>query len=430
VGGSIAGRISDEDGSPFAGAIVEAVIARFESGSDTLFSVASTQTDDHGAFRLFGLAPGAYYVTAADPAFRSVSTPKGVLHYSPTYYPGVAAADQARQVTVNANGESPKVEFRLQLVPPVRVSGRLMSFDERRLLNGAILMNPIEGEGIPIVPATDVLIQPDGHFSFGHVVPGRFRIRARAQTENAGAALFALFTVDVRGTDLVGLQMTLRPGAVLDGKLIVERPRGTPAPALPTIRVRAPFPDGDSFGDSLTGTVQPNGAFALRGLMIGTHQLVVEGLQPPWALKSIVQHGTDLTDVPIDVAEKQQFRDVRITITDAGSDVAGIVRDARDQPVAHSAVLVFPRIPLYWMRTNRRMRIAYTDGDGRFAVAGLPAGEYLAVASASVNESDLGKHDRLKALIDVGVPFRLDTDDARATLTLPFVAIPWSAAVR
>ncbi|HVD93792.1 MAG TPA: carboxypeptidase-like regulatory domain-containing protein [Vicinamibacterales bacterium] len=428
--GSISGRIMDEDGTPFAGAVVEAVITRFESGSDTLFSVASAQTDDRGEFRLFGLAPGPYYVSAGDPAFRSVSTPKGVLHYSPTYYPGVASADQARQITVNAKGESPRAEFRLQLVPPARVTGRLLSFDARQLLNGAIMMNPIEGEGIPIVPAIDPSIQPDGRFSFGQVVPGRYQIRARAQTDKAGAALFAVFTIDVHGTDVGGVNMTLRPGAVVDGKLIVERTRGTPAPALPTIRVRAPFADGNGFGDALTGTVQPSGAFALRGLMKGSHQLVVDGLQPPWVLKSIVHHGSDLTDLPIDVAEKQEFRDVRITITDAGSDVSGVVRDARDLPVAHTAVLVFPRIPLYWIRTNRRMRIVYTDPDGRFNLPGLPAGEYLAVASASVNQTDLGKRDRLKALTDVGVPFRLETDDARATLTLPFVAIPWTAAVR
>ena len=60
------------------------------------FSVSSSQTDDRGEFRLFGLAPGHYYVSAADPAFRAVSTPKGVLYYSPTYFPGVPFADQAR----------------------------------------------------------------------------------------------------------------------------------------------------------------------------------------------------------------------------------------------------------------------------------------------------------------------------------------------
>jgi hypothetical protein len=73
AGGVIAGRILDEDGAAFAGAAVDALVHRFQGGSDALFSVATVQTDDRGEFRLYGLAPGAYYVSAADPAFTSVS---------------------------------------------------------------------------------------------------------------------------------------------------------------------------------------------------------------------------------------------------------------------------------------------------------------------------------------------------------------------
>jgi hypothetical protein len=128
-GGFITGRILDEDGTPFAGAAVDALVTLSDKGTDTLFSVSTSQTDDRGEFRLFGLAPGQYYVSASDPAFRAVSTPKGVLHYSPTYFPGVPFADQARAVVLTGTGEAPRVEFRLKLVPPARVSGRLVTFE-------------------------------------------------------------------------------------------------------------------------------------------------------------------------------------------------------------------------------------------------------------------------------------------------------------
>jgi len=216
----------------------------------------------------------------------------------------------------------------------------------------------------------------------------------------------------------------LRPGAILDGRLVVESKRGTKPPLLPSIRVRAPFVDGNSFGDALTGTVQTNGSFALRGLMKGVHQLVLDGLQPPWVVKSVLFRGTDITDQQFDVKESEQFRDVRITITDAGSQVTGVVRNARQLPVANTGVLLFPRVPLFWLRTSRRMRIAYTDREGRFAVPGLPAGEYLAVASGAVDESDLGRRDRLTAWQPLATPFALASDEARADVTLPLVAPP------
>lgn len=417
-GGLVVGRILDEDGTPFAGAEVEALISRFEAGADTLFSVSIALTDDRGEFRLFGLAPGSYYVSAADPAFRRVSTPKGVFRYSPTYHPGTTQADQAKPVVVTGTGDPPRVEFRISLVPPARVDGQLLTYDARQLLSGAIIMSPLEGDGVPMVPPEEPAIFPDGRFSFGGVVPGRYQIRARGVTDPLGAALFAVFSVEVRGTDVTGVRMTLRPGATLEGTLAVENKRGSKPPALSTIRVRAPFIDGNNFGDALTGTVQPDGTFALRGIMRGAHQLVLDGLEPPWVLKSITHQGADITDLQLDFGEKEYRRDVRVTITDAASEVTGIVQTPRKLPVAHAGVLIFARVPLFWMRTNRRMRIAYTDQDGRFSVSGLPAGEYVAVTSRSVDESDLGRRERLEALQDEGVLFRLPTDDARASVTL------------
>jgi hypothetical protein len=417
-GGFIVGRVLDEDGTPFAGAEVEALVSRFEAGADMLFSVSAAQTDDRGEFRLFGLAPGSYYVSAADPAFRRVSTPKGVFRYSPTYHPGTTQADQAKPVVVTGTGEPSRVEFRLSLIPPARVEGQLLTHDGRQLLSGAIIMSPLEGDGVPMVPPEEPAIFPDGRFSFAGVVPGRYQIRARGITDPFGAALFAVFSVDVRGIDVSGIKMTLRPGAILEGRLAVENTRGSKPPLPGTVRVRAPFIDGSSFGDALTGTVQPDGTFALRGIMRGSHQLVVDGLEPPWVLRSITHQGTDITDLQLDFAEREHRRDVRVTITDAASEVSGVVENPRKRPIAHAGVLIFSKTPLFWMRTNRRMRIAYTDQEGRFSVSGLPAGEYVAVTARSVDESDLGRRSRLEVLKDVGVSFRLPTDDARAALTL------------
>lgn len=430
--GFIAGRILDEDGTPFAGAIVDALVTRSDNGTDALRSVSTSQTDDRGEFRLYGLVPGQYYVSASDPAFRSVSTPRGLQNYSPTYYPGVSFPDQARTVVVTGTGEPPRVEFRLKIVPPARVSGQLVASDGKQLFSAAIIMSPVDGEGAPIVPPDDPSLLPDGTFHFGQVVPGHYQIRARGQTDPAGTALFAVYTLTVQGNDVTDIQMVLRRGGLLDGRLTVESRKGTKPPPLPSIRVRAPFIDGNSFGDALTGTVQPDGTFALRGLMKGAHQLVLDGLRPPWVVKSVLFRGTNITDQQFDVTEQEQFREVRVTITDAASEVSGIVQNARNLPVANTGVLVFPRVSLFWMRTNRRMRIAYTDREGRFTIPGLPAGEYLAVASLAVDESDLGRRDRLSAWERLATPFALDADDGRVTVALQIVAPPpqTAAAVR
>jgi hypothetical protein len=138
--------------------------------------------------------------------------------------------------------------------------------------------------------------------------------------------------------------------------------------------------------------------------------------------------GNEITDVQFDVVHRQQFRDVRVTITDASREISGVVRNARDLPVANTGVLIFPRVPLFWTRTNRRMRVAYTDRAGNFSLPGMPAGEYFAVASLAVDESDLGRRDRLLGWEALATPFVLAAGDSRATLTLPLVAPPVPAA--
>jgi len=296
------------------------------------------------------------------------------------------------------------------------------------MFSAAIIMSPLEGQGVPMVLPEDPQLLPDGMFSFGQVVPGNYQIRARSQTDAVGAALFAVYSLQVLGKDVENIQMSLRPGATLTGWLTVETKGGTKPPVLPLVRVRAPFVDGNGFGDALTGNVQPDGTFALRGLMTGDHQLVIEGLFLPWVLKSVSYRGTDITDRLLSLREGAEVRDVRVTITDVMGQVTGVVHNARNLPVANTGVLIFPSTPLFWTRTNRRMRVAYTDREGRFTVPGLPTGEYLAVASPGVDERDLGRPDRLTAWQTLATPFQIVSDETRASLTLTIVSQPASPA--
>jgi hypothetical protein len=415
-GRSVVGRILDDDGSPFAGAVVEALVARSDGGRDALVTAATASTDDRGEFRLHGLAPGEYVVSAADPALTDVATSAGIVRYPPTYYPGVGSTAEATAVIVPAASDPPRLEFRLKLVRPARVSGRLSAHDGGELLSAAILMTAIDGRGAAAEAPGDPSIAPDGRFSFGHVAPGRYQIRARAETA-PDRTLFALTTIDVQGNDIDGIQMTLQPGARIEGTLVVDARSGLRPPPFSAWRVRAPSIDGSRFGDA-TGTVAPDGSFALRGVGAGAHQIVVEGLTPPWTLKQVLYRGADVTDRIVEVGAKEQTHGVRVTITDVTTVVAGVVEDLRRRPVPNAGVLIFSRTPLHWIRTNRHMRAAYTDPDGRFTISGLPAGQYVAIATMDADESDLGRRDRLRRLEPLGTPLQLDAADARATLTL------------
>src|SRR5687768_13012674 len=81
-GGVISGRIFDEFGDPITGARVQVLRSQMQQGRRRLRPTgAFAQTDDVGGFRVFGLAPGDYYVAATTPV--NNATPGGSETFVP-----------------------------------------------------------------------------------------------------------------------------------------------------------------------------------------------------------------------------------------------------------------------------------------------------------------------------------------------------------
>src|SRR5207248_8888823 len=62
--GVIAGRVLDEEGEPLPWAQVSALREVYSNGKRRLSPEALVPTNDLGEFRLFGLKPGRYFVSA------------------------------------------------------------------------------------------------------------------------------------------------------------------------------------------------------------------------------------------------------------------------------------------------------------------------------------------------------------------------------
>ena len=303
---------------------------------------------------------------------------------------------------------------------PVRLAGRLDAHNGRPLLSGAVILISMEdGMNMPApLPAQDVTIRADGTFEFRNVPPGRYEIRARGETEPDGTSLFGTFRVIADGRDIENANLALVPGARLSGKVIVERVHSQAAPGLDGVLVRAPLADGSSFGDAVTGQVRDGGAFAIRGLMEGSHVIRVEGLPESWVLKSVLYKGQDITDTGFESVPQQQFADVRVTITDAATDVSGTVRDAQGNPGGHAVIVIAPLSPQFWTRTSRRLAVLRSDAAGRYRIRGLPAGEYRVIASMDVDEAGALRPAVLRQVAATGAPLRLAALETR-TLDLP-----------
>ena len=405
--GVIVGQVLDEDNLPFAGATVEALVSRTIDGMATFVAVATAQTDDRGEFRLAGLPAGQFYVSAFDPAFARVGDVTGPLQYTPTYYPGVVFAEQATRISVTPGAEpSLRVVFKLQIVRPARVAGTIRTQDGRQLVSGAVIMRPVHTEGLASVPSRDVTILPDGSFAFRNVPPGQYQIRARGDVNEPGPSLLATFRVRVEGRDLDNVEMRLVPGARIDGRLVVE----------------AAHPQLALFGRDGLELVARAIGYEVGGLMTGSHVIRIEGLQGPWVLKSITWRGQDITDTGVEAESQQVFSDVIVTLTDRASEIAGFVQDGHGVAVADATVLIIPVSSQFWTKTSRRFRLLRSDAAGRYVIRGLPAGEYRAVASLELDDSEAYRRDLLQEVAEAGLPISL-RDLASLKVDLPLTAL-------
>jgi hypothetical protein len=293
-----------------------------------------------------------------------------------------------------------------------RVSVTLATPDGRKLINGAVIMTPNADREPDAGETGDVVILPDGSFTFNHVPPGSYRIRGRAETEAGGKQLFALYRIVVADHD-VTVRLTLRPGASVSGRVSVDAVRAARPATLAGLRIEAPFADGSSLGDRPSGHTLADGSFSIQGVVPGAHIITVEGLPDPWVLKSVTYRGQDITDAGLEADSGQRLADVRVAITDVASEVSGTVRDADGHGVAAAMVLMIPAAPQFWTRVSRRFGRTSTDADGRYRYRGLPPGEYRVVAS-TVDEHDVYRRDLLRQLSNAGVPLSLDALDSRA----------------
>ena len=70
------------------------------------------------------------------------------------------------------------------------------------------------------------------------------------------------------------------------------------------------------------------------------------------------------------------YENVAITLTDRTSAVTGTVTNSRQEPVDQHVVILFPEGSALRVPQSRRIQVARTGPDGRFAFRSLPAGDY------------------------------------------------------
>ena len=235
-GAVIAGTLRDSAGLPVAGVPVSVVDARTVPASASLMlpgitvvsTAPSTVTDDRGGYRLFGLMPGEYFLTARpSPAgeggigarstaeldavlatlsqrqmgLAATTSPAGTqpapplpmppsIGYAPIYFPGTAWYSEAATIKVAAGEEREGVNFEVSHVRVATVTGTV-SGDVPNLAAVELILTFAGPSASGLIGTGGITSTPPdarGEFKFSNMPPGQYQIIARAKRGATAAA--------------------------------------------------------------------------------------------------------------------------------------------------------------------------------------------------------------------------------------------------
>jgi len=437
-GGVISGRIVDEYGDPFPDVYVTAVRLAWMNGRRRMTPSASRsiQTNDLGQYRLYGLPPGEYYVSATSrsglmemPMFDMMEIggvrmggdagPSGSVPtsgYAPTYFPGTPNGSEAQKITLAASQEATGVDFALAAVRLAKVSGLVISSDGKPFSGASVSLSPASRDFRGIGGPSGTRTTRDGTFTLNSVPPGDYILQVSAlqvvtTTATGGDNNTMVFRsgsiggsgeqesgsmpLAVAGEDISNLMVTTAKGGTASGRVTFDGPR-----PQGNIRVSAPPVDTDAPVLAMGGTtLKEDGTFELKGL---TGTRLIRVIAPvAWQLKSVKLNGIDITDTGAEFKAGESASGLEVEMTNRTTSVTGTVSGADGAPLKDYTVIIFPEAPELWRLTmNRWVTGQRPDHEGRFKAQNLPAGRYLAVALGYVPQGEWGDPellDRLKA---------------------------------
>ena len=420
-GAAITGRLLDEFGDPMARARVQALRYQLVQGTRRLTPIGVTaQTDDTGAFRLWGLMPGEYYVSALLRAL-PVDDPNDSIHYAPTYYPGTGSVTEAQPVSLDIGAEA-SISFALMPVRTARVSGRALSSTGGPLSNGRVMLLAADSPGVAAAAfGAAGRVGQDGAFAIPNVAPGSYTLTALSGAgRNAGPdSERGSAPITVTGENLTGITVTTSRGAVLTGTVGAEWGSSAQPPVRGLQVTAQPVPFERGLG-SRPARVDADGTFTLTNLF-GPSLIRVSGLSPEWIVDAIVVAGSDVTDTPYDFQPNELIERAEIVLTDRITQVSGTVLNGDGMPASDVTVVVFPDDERKWAPPSRYVKSARPDQQGLIKIVGLPPDDrYLAVAVDYLEEGGAADPEFLSLIRNRATRFSLE-DGASATVDLTLV---------
>ena len=457
-GGVIGGTIMDPYGEPAPNMQVQLLKIDSSIGVKRLLQVNSSQSNDRGAYRFFGLQPGNYLVAvyprqndampdallaetaaieqavatgrvqtpATGPAY--VILPPAVQlrgefmvpQYLPVYFPGTLSPTAAQVVPIAGSEERDGIDMTLAFARAATIKGTVSP----PLPDGSSL-------GVTLVSAESLSTNSQGTmssrngntFTISNVAPGRYtllvQIRPGQQTIDtarvmvdgkpveAGVRVSVNVTstpaTDAERRQFAQTQVVVSDDTPLEVNLAL-RPALTISGTVHFDMTRPPALQASQSQVQLTPVPGlqnvPNASAPVAPDGTFTLKGVLPGryfLRVPWTMQSATLSGQDIMELPFDVAGDRNVTGVEITVTDKTTEVFGTLTDAAGNPLGNRQMAIAPIDQQQWVPGSRRIATASTGPYGRYTFR-VPPGDY-AVGPVDDLESGLQYDPQVLSLL-------------------------------
>jgi hypothetical protein len=408
--GVIAGHIRfGSDAEPAVGAIVEVYRERRIRGRHSFDAVGGAVTDDRGEYRIHGLPPGSYYVSAtrqrppeaagavAEPRRDARGLPLPDEVWAVTFYPNGRKLAEAAPVKIGHGTEALGTDIFLESVLAVRVRGRVTSPRGVPDSVSMVVRRADARDGGAIRASWDISINRRGEFEIHDVTAGPYVLTVFA---SAGDAQFsARVFLEVANTPVDNLEILVESPLFLGGSVTIE---GAAAQSAANVTVALePLDEGAGVASAITD--EP-GLFSVILQPGVAYEVFVSNLPRDTYVKSIRVGAREVLGRTLLAARFREKDTLDIVLGTDGGKAGGVVVDRSGKPVTDAQVTLIPDPPEgRW----QQYALGAALGDGSFALSGVAPGRYLILASAGdppcdiYDPSDLGACRRVGRTIEV-----------------------------
>ena len=411
-GGVITGTILSSSGEPVVQVAVRATLVRDANGQVPKYSGSQAQrtTDDRGVYRLYGLPPGTYVVSAG--GRNSFGGYGAYDEDGPTFAPS-ATRDTAAQISVSS-GDETTVDIKYRGETGHAISGTLTGMSDASLSSTINVSLMQFDSGAPMTTAAAFTPPGSKTFAIYGVADGEYDLTAQSFVTAGDSSVSENRHITVKGADITGIELNLKPLGTISGHVVLAKSemakcknKRQPLFSEMMIAVRRSekekHPEPPRFMNFFAPQGVPNqlGDFKMRNLAPGQYNFSARFFARYWYLKSIVQQAGATVPAPAKTAAANNQNDlarngvtlrfgenvsrVTVNLAEGAASLHGNLKLETGQRVP-------PKLLVYLVPAEKgsaedvlRFFASEVGSDGAFALNNLPPGRYWALGQVTPN---------------------------------------------